>query len=92
MNLLHDDFSEIQHDQVAFININNSQLHTVATRPSLIPYIDAIKWIIDHTNPQDRSFNDMAQTQLSSFRTEVFSRAYALTTPTIVKRIFIHFT
>ena len=30
----------------------------IASRPSILPYNDAIKWIVEHTNPKDRSFND----------------------------------
>ena len=38
-----DDFSEIQHEQEAFVNISKSQLHVVVARPSLVPYTNAIK-------------------------------------------------
>ena len=53
-----DDFLRIQHDQTTFVNISKSQLHTIVAKHALIPYIDAVKWIIDHTLPQDHSFND----------------------------------
>ena len=43
-----------------------------------MPYIDAVKWIINHANPQEHSFNDQTQPELVSFHLEVFSRGYSV--------------
>ena len=71
-----DEFSGIQHDQMTFVNIRKSQLHAIASMPTLMPYTDPIKWIIDYEKPQCHSFNDQDQTQLTLFLPKVFSRAY----------------
>ena len=44
-------------------------------------YTDPMKWMVDHANRQDHSFDDQAQTHLASFHPEVFSKAYALNPP-----------
>ena len=45
-----DDLSDIQNDQSAYQKIRYSELHAIVARPSILPYTDAIKWIVDHTN------------------------------------------
>ena len=37
-----------------------------------------VKWIIEHTNTKDRSFNSSTGSQLTNFRPEIFTRAYCL--------------
>ena len=44
-------------------------------------YTDPVKWMVEHANPQDRSFDDQAHTQLTSFCLEIFARVYALNLP-----------
>ena len=65
-----DDLSDIRNDQLAYEKIRDSWLHTIAFRHAILPYTDAVKWIVDHANPKDRSF----------FRPKVFTKAYALKT------------
>ena len=67
-----DDFSKIQRDQGAYVNISKSQLHAIKAQTSFILYTDAIKWIIDHANPQGWYFNEQAQTQLAPFTLKCF--------------------
>ena len=52
------DLSDIQNDQLTYQKIWYSGLHAITSRPAILPYIDAVKWIVDHANPKDRSFND----------------------------------
>ena len=50
----------------------------IVARPTILPYNNAIRWIIDHANMKDRSFNTSIGTQLANFRFETFVRIYAL--------------
>ena len=50
----------------------------IAARPAILPYNDAVRWIIDHANLKDRSFNTSIGTQLANFRSETFARIYTL--------------
>ena len=43
-----DDFSALPHEQPTYINIKSSQLHLIAVKPPFMPYIDAVKWELDH--------------------------------------------
>ena len=73
-----DDLSDIQNDHLAYQRIRDSGIHVIAARPSILPYNDTVKWIVEHTNPEDRSFNDSAGSQLSTFRPEVFTKSYGI--------------
>ena len=55
-----DDLSDIQNDQLAYWKIRDYGLHPIASRPSILPYTDAVRWIVYHANLKDRSFNDSA--------------------------------
>ena len=41
-----DDFSDIQEDRSAYQRIKDSGIHAIVARPVILPYNDAIKWII----------------------------------------------
>ena len=73
-----DDLSNIQNHQSTYHKIRDSGLHAIASRPSILPYTDPLKWIMDHTNPKDQSFNDSVGSQLATFCPDVFTRTYAL--------------
>ena len=73
-----DYFSNIQDNQLAYQRIRDSGLHSIAVRPTILPYNDAIKWIVEHANPKDRSFNDSAGSQLANFCPEIFTWACGL--------------
>ena len=73
-----DDLLDIQNDQLTYSTISDSRIYTIASRPSILPYNDAVKWIVEQENPEYRSFNDIAGSQLATFYLEVFTRAYAL--------------
>ena len=45
---------------------------------AVLPYNDAVRWIIDHSNLKDRSFNTSIGTQLANFQSKTFVRIYAL--------------
>ena len=45
-----DDFSSVTNDQHFYINIRNSQLHCITTRPAFMPYTDPVKWALDHVD------------------------------------------
>ena len=53
-----DKFSDIQDNQLAYERIEDSGLHFVAAGPAILPYNDAVKWIVEHADPKDRSLND----------------------------------
>ena len=75
-----DDFSYVAHDHPFYMYIHNSQLHCVAARPPFMPYIDPVKWELDHVDLNQRMFHDIDNVSIASFHPNVFPRAYALTT------------
>ena len=50
----------------------------IAARPTILPYNDAVRWIIDHTSLKDRSFNTSVGMQLANFHFETFVSIYTL--------------
>ena len=76
-----DDFSSIDHDQLAYLQIHNSQLHWVVVRPPFMPYTDPVKWALDHADPKQGILHDIHNVVIASFCLEIFARAYALPTP-----------
>ena len=76
------DLSYFQGDQIVYERIRDSGLHMIVARPTILPYNDVMRWIIDHTNVKDRSFNTSIGSQLANFCSKTFFRIYAL----------IHFT
>ena len=73
-----DDLLDIQNDQLAYRKVRDSCLCTIVARPAILPYVDTIKWIVDHANPKDQFFNGSAGSQVATFHPDVFTRAYAL--------------
>ena len=71
------DLSNFQ-SQLIYERIRDSCLHMIDARSTVLPYNDAVRWIIDHANLKDRSFNTSIGTQLDNFRSETFVRIYAL--------------
>ena len=53
-------------------------LHMIVSRLAILPYNDAVTWIIDHANLKDHSFNTSIGTQLDNFYSKTFVRIYAL--------------
>ena len=72
------DLSDFQDDQLIYERIRDSGIHMIAARPTVLPYNDAVRWIIDHASPKDRSFNTIIGTQLVNFHSKTFARIYAL--------------
>ena len=62
-----DDFLDIQEDQMTYQRIKDSRIHAIAARLAILPYNGTVKWIIEHANPKDRSFNDSVGLQLTNF-------------------------
>ena len=46
--------------------------------PAIIPYNDAVRWIANHANVKDHSFNTSTRSQLANFLSKNFVRIYAL--------------
>ena len=44
------DLSDFQGNQLVYERIRDSVLHMIAARPVILPYNDAVRWIIDHAN------------------------------------------
>ena len=55
-----DDLSDISKNQLDYQRIRDSGLHAIAARLAILPYNNAIKWIVEHANPTYRSFNNIA--------------------------------
>ena len=49
----------------------------IAARPPILPYNDAVRWIIDHTNVKECSFSTSTGSQLANFCSENFVKIYA---------------
>ena len=54
-----DDSYSIDHDQLAYLQIHNSQLHRVGARTPFMPYTDPVMWELDHVDPKERIFHDI---------------------------------
>ena len=52
------DLSAIPQDQLVYTNIKSSKLHLIVAIPVFMPYIDAVKWVLNHAKPEERVFND----------------------------------
>ena len=76
-----DDLSSVNHDQLAYLHIRNSQLHRVGSRMPFMPYTDPIMWALDHADPKERIFCDIHNVVIASFHPEIFTRAYGFPTP-----------
>ena len=72
------DLSDFQDDQLIYERIRDSSIHMIATRQVILPYNDTVRWIIDHANPKDHSFNTSTGLLLANFRFETFVKIYAL--------------
>ena len=62
-----DDFSCVDHDQPAYVQIHNSQLHRVVARPPFMPYTDPVKWALDHADPKEGVFHDIHNVVVALF-------------------------
>ena len=69
---------EFQGNQLIYERIRDSGLHMIAARPIFLPYNDIIRWIINHANLKDCSFNTSIGMQLANFHSKTFVRIYAL--------------
>ena len=69
---------EFQDNQLIYERIRDSDIHMIVARPAVLPYNDAVRWIVDHANPKDRSFNTSTRSLLANFRYETFVNIYAL--------------
>ena len=76
-----DDFFFVTNDQHFYINIHNSQLHCIASRPPFMLYMDPVMWDLDHVDLNQWMFNDIDNVSIALFAPEVFSQAYGLKTP-----------
>ena len=72
------DLLDFRDDQPIYERIRDSDIHMIAARLVVLPYNDAVKWIIDHTNPKDCSFNNSTGFLLANFHSETFVKIYAL--------------
>ena len=62
-----DKFSDIQDNQLGYERIRDSRLHSVVARPAILPYIDTVKWIVEHVEPKDCSLNDSRGLEITNF-------------------------
>ena len=63
-----------------YFNVACSFIHKVAARPKILPYIDMVKWVIDHLNIEDREFKNSKDENICSFMTEYVRTMYHLPT------------
>ena len=46
-----------------------------------MPYMDLVKWELDHVDLNQGMFHDIDNVSIASFHPDVFARDYALETP-----------
>ena len=73
-----DKFSDFQDNQLAYKRIRDSGLHSLAARLAILPYNDAVKWIVERMDLKSCCLNDSRGLEIANFRPEVFTKAYAL--------------
>jgi hypothetical protein len=61
-----------------FNNIRKSKLHRVATHPSVLPCADAIVWIIEHVDLQNRYILNVRGDPIASFQEADLAKYYHL--------------
>jgi hypothetical protein len=75
-----DDSSDNEKDNLStkYKIIAQAELHKVATRPSLLPYCDMIKWALDHVDVSTRTIFNSQKVVVGSFRPEHIQVMYKL--------------
>lgn len=58
-----------------------SFLHCVIARPKILPYMDMVKWVIDHADISDRQFKTSNQEVMGSFTPQNLRHMYHLPEP-----------
>jgi hypothetical protein len=79
-----DDFTKEYESNVDdLVDIKKSSLHKVASRPTILPYYDMVRWVISHTNfTTCRVVNSSCQI-VGSFRRDDITHMYKLDMPTL---------
>ena len=72
------DLSYFQDDRLIYKRIRDFGIHMITAKPVVLPHNDVVRWIIDHANPKDSSFNNSIGFLLANFRSETFVKNYAL--------------
>ena len=72
------DLSYFQDDQPLYERIMDSGIHMIAARPAILHYNYAVRWIVDHSNTKDHSFNNSIGFLLANFHFETFVKIYSL--------------
>ena len=60
------DLSDFQDDHPIYERISDFGIHMIAARPVVLPYNDAVRWIIDHAKPKYCSFNNSTRLLLTN--------------------------
>ena len=61
-----DKFYDIQDNQLAYERIRDSRLHSIANRPAILPYNDAIKRIVEHEDLKSRCLKDSRELEIAN--------------------------
>jgi len=65
------------------VDTKASQLHKIASRPTIVPYYDMVRWIISHTNISTCNVDNSSHQVIGSFRHEDVNYMYNLSQLTI---------
>ena len=64
--------------EITYSDVANSFLHRIGTRQSIFPYMDMIRWVIDHMNIAARNFMTHRQMVIDYFTAKYLSAMYHL--------------
>jgi len=64
--------------KITYIDVANLFPYRIGARPGILPYMDMIRWVIDHMNIADRNFMTQRQTIIGSFTAKDLSAMYHL--------------
>jgi hypothetical protein len=75
-----DDSRDNEKDNLStkYKSIAQEEMHKIATRPKLLPYIDMIKWALDHVDIPTQTIFNSQKVAIESFRPEHIQVMYKL--------------
>ena len=67
--------------EASLTELECSFLHRIAARPKILPYMDMVKWIIDHDDISNKEFKTWNQEVMGSFTPGSLRHIYHLPEP-----------
>lgn len=57
-------------NSVAWNDVTNLFLHRIVVFPKILPYIDMVRWVVDHLDTTHETFITLKKTVIGSFKAE----------------------